>query len=264
MSIDSIADLVDAVRAAGQMALELQSQMTFADRERKSDHSVITQADTQVEAYLAERLRARFPGANLLAEESVWVYDPSQAYTFALDPVDGSDVYSQGMASWCVSLGLLDASLAPIAGMVYAPALDLFLWADVGQPATRNGARLEPAGLEEPLWEQSNVMVSSRVHHELDLQRYPGKIRCLGSAALHLCAPAVYPGIYATLQSRSASIWDLAGAHAILRSVGLEMEYLRGGPVRYAALVDGSLAEDAILAGSAERIARLRGLISRR
>jgi fructose-1,6-bisphosphatase/inositol monophosphatase family enzyme len=65
------------------------------------------------------------------------------------------------------------------------------------------------------------------------------------------------------VEGRGGHIWDIAGAHAILRSHGFDLEYLSGGTINYAVLRDGSPAGDNILGGSREQIKRLRRVLRR-
>jgi myo-inositol-1(or 4)-monophosphatase len=217
VQINSIADLVDHVRRVGEMALEAQRSMGYSDRSYKGDGSVLTETDKRVEDDLTAQIARAYPQANVLGEETVRTYDPVRPYTFAIDPIDGTDVYSQGMPGWCVSVGLFDESWTPIAGILCAPGWGLELFADVGKPATRNGRAIRPPNGSGPLSSQSNVMAYSRIHAQVDWGKYPGKVRSIGSAALHLCFPLIYPAVVGAVEGRGGHIWDIAGAHAILR-----------------------------------------------
>jgi len=261
MRIESIADILDAVKTAGQIALEGQRKLDYSRRSYKSDGSVLTETDKRVERYLAQHIEQAYPDANVLAEETVRDFDRKKSFTFAIDPIDGTDVFSQGMSGWCISVGLLDAYLVPIAGAVFAPKLNLLFFADMGKKAFINGVEINAPFSQEYLSPTSNIMVSSRVHQEFDLSKYPGKIRNIGSAALHLCFPLIYPGIFGAVQSPVVHIWDIAGAHAINLSVGLDFEYLGGGHIDYSTMIDGGSAIDFILAGTQKRIGQLRDLL---
>jgi len=248
------------MKAAGEIALAAQSSTSFAERGYKGDGSVITKTDQRVEDYLYAQVAGLYPQANILAEETVRSYDPDRPYTFAIDPIDGTDVFSQGMHGWCVSLGLFN-QLQPVAGILFAPRLGLLFFADVGKRATVNGAPVLLPDWPDTLSAKSNIMVSSKIHQELDLSRFPGKIRSIGSAALHLCFPLLYEGVFGALQSRGVHIWDIAGAHAINRSVGFDFEYLAGGPLDYSTMTNGGATDDVIVCGSPERISELRGAL---
>jgi fructose-1,6-bisphosphatase/inositol monophosphatase family enzyme len=154
MTIHSIACILEDVKTAGRIALEAQLTGHLV-RDYKSDGSVVTEIDKQLDPFLSACIERDFPQAN--------PFDPQKPYTFAIDPIDGTDVYSQGMHGWCISLGLLDQHLRPVAGIVFAPRLDLLLFADVTQPATLNSIPISLPDAPDPLSEKWNLMVSSRV-----------------------------------------------------------------------------------------------------
>jgi fructose-1,6-bisphosphatase/inositol monophosphatase family enzyme len=260
--MDSIENILAHVETAGGMGAEAQREGCGLDRRLKDDGTIVTETDKRIDAFLFERIAALYPRANILTEEAVRAFDPERPHTFAVDPIDGTDVFSQGMAGWCVSVGLFDRALTPIAGVVYAPQLDLLLFADVGKRATLNGAELSPPSPTEPLSDRSNVMVVSQLHRRLDLGKLPGKIRSVGSAALHLCFPLIYSGVVGSIEGDGGHIWDIAGAHALNRSLGFDLELLSGGPVDYARMIDGSPVGDVILAGHKQRVDELRAVLT--
>lgn len=262
MSLPSIEDVLGFVKAAGDIALAEQRKLGYGDRRYKDDGSVVTRVDKLVEDYLFERIAGAYPVANVLTEETARAFDLQKPCTFAVDPIDGTDVFSQGMVGWCVSVGLLDAGLTPIAGVVFAPRLELLFFADAGKRATLNGVEIDPPNLPDcAISAKTNVMVHSGIHRQLDLDGYPGKLRNIGSAALHLCFPLIYPGVFGAVEGRGAHIWDIAGAHAINRSLGFDLECLGGGRVDYVRMVDGGPVGDVILAGRKAHIDALRGVL---
>jgi fructose-1,6-bisphosphatase/inositol monophosphatase family enzyme len=88
-------------------------------------------------------------------------------------------------------------------------------------------------------------------------------MRNVGSAALHICYPVIYGGVVGAVLHSAIHIWDIAAAHAINLSHGWDLEYLHGGKLDYAALVDGGRAEDFILAGPESIIGRFRAKLAR-
>jgi fructose-1,6-bisphosphatase/inositol monophosphatase family enzyme len=263
VTISSIAALVDAVKAAGVHALERRRELDFGARGIKADGSVITAVDHEVEALLAQAIGELYPEAGILGEESTRTWTADRRWTFAVDPIDGTDSFSQGMPGWGVSVGLLDASLQPVAGIVAAPALDLLLVADLDGSLSCNGVALQQPPDPGPLSLRSNLMVSSRSHRDVELSRFPGKIRSLGSAALHLCSWLVFPGVIGAVQGAGCSIWDIAGAHAISRAAGGDVVRLDGGAVDYAALTGGAPCRDILVGGPTRRLDELRSVLSR-
>lgn len=262
MQIKSIAKVLDCVEIAGSMALDAQRRTVPVERSYKRDGSVLTKIDKQVEDYLFGEISRRFPDANVITEETVRSFDPTRPYTFAIDPIDGTDVFSQGMAGWCISVGLMDERLDPVAGIVFSPRLDVLVFADVEKKASFNGKEINLPTTLDPLSARSNIMVSSRIHEQVGLADYPGKIRSIGSAALHLCFPLIYPGVAGAIQHSGVHIWDIAGAHAINLSHGLSIEYLSGEELDYSDMVDGSPAADVILSGPSQIIDALRTILT--
>lgn len=260
----TLAPLVEQVRAAGEQALARQRELGWADRERKDDGSVVTAVDREIEALLADAVAREFPGAGIVGEETARDWTPGRPLTFAIDPIDGTDSFSQGMAGWAISVGVLDEALRPVAGLVLAPTMGLELVADFDSPATLNGQGIARVHGVPATGAAANLMVSSRAHREVDLARFPGKIRNLGSAALHICCPFVFPAVVGALQGPLAHIWDLAGAHAVARSLGGDMVTLGGAPVDYWQLITGGPTGEPMLAGYPELVAELRSVLQAR
>lgn len=261
MHITTIDNLVGYVQNAGRMAFREQKK-GMLKRRYKDDGTVITSIDTRVENYLHARITKEFPDANILSEETTRFFDEKKPYTFVLDPIDGTDVYSQGMRGWCIALGLMK-DFQPVAGMLYSPGLDLFLYADLGRKVSLKGQPLMGPGAACPITARTNLVATSSLHRKLDLRKFPGKIRSIGSAALHLCFPLVYPEIYATLENDQAHIWDILASHAICRSMGLDLEYFGGDVIEYQALTDGRPIGDLVLCGPVDNLKSLRNLLIR-
>jgi fructose-1,6-bisphosphatase/inositol monophosphatase family enzyme len=262
MVLANFAALLDEVRLLGRMALARQRELTHRDRERKRDGSVVTAVDREVEARLAAAIAGLFPGCGIVAEEQVRDWDASRPLTFAIDPIDGTDTFSQGLPGWCISVGVLDHGLRPVAGIVLAPALELELAADAGARARHNGHEVAPPELVPVSSSAANLMVSSRGHRDIDLARFPGKIRSLGSAALHICLPFVLPAVVGAFQGPSAHIWDIAGAHAIALSLGGDLQPFGGGRVDYARLTSGESVGEILLGGYPGHLGELRRVLA--
>ena len=259
--LKTIIPLLEYVTAAGDQALKNQRLLNFSDRGYKADGSILTEIDKKTEDYLFEQISRIYPGANIITEETVRFYDPEREYTFTIDPIDGTDTFSQGMNGWCITIGLLDSKLQPIAGIVYSPPLKMLVFADIGKPAELNGEIIETPDPAESISPQSNLMVPSRCHRLCSLSLFPGKLRNIGSAALHLIYPLIYPGIYGTIEGSGTHIWDIAGAHAINLSLGLDFLFSDGSKFSYSSMTDGSTAGKVFIAGSKYRISEIQKII---
>lgn len=260
MNITTIQPILEEVRSAGQMALQAQ-RSGILERGTKADGTIVTQVDLQVEERLHACIVSLFPQVNFVTEETARSFDPLQPDAFVIDPIDGTEAFSMGMPGWCVSVGLM-RDFKPIAGVLYSPRLDLLLLADVGQPPSLNGRPLAGRSGPEEIGAQTNLMVSSSLHRQVEIGRFPGKVRNLGSAALQLVHPAIYPGIYAAVEGSGTHIWDLLAAHAICLANQMTVEYLDGSEFEYRSLVGGGNIRGPILAGYPERFGRLRAILA--
>ncbi len=258
--MDSVAWLVDTVQAAGRKALAFQQRLNFDCRMYKNDGSVLTEADQAIEEFLVSAIRQHIPEASIVGEEATQAVHKNQ-WTFVIDPIDGTDAFSQGMSHWCISVGVLDPSLEPVAGFIHVPALSLLLWNEVGENLTINGQPWEPRTPLRSLPEGANIMGASRIHHFVNMHPFPGKVRCFGSTAFHLCCPLLYPGVFGVVEHPKAHAWDIAGGHALLKSVGWDLRFFNDQPLNYEPLIQGEMLGHVVLAGPAQHREMLRNII---
>ncbi len=228
--------LLEAVERAAERARQLQSEVT---RAVKHDGSVLTEADTELNASLTDTIRQSFPDANIIAEEHNEAFSAGREWTFTIDPIDGTDAYSQGMPGWCVAVGIHDRELRPLGGIVAAPR-----WGT--DPERGLFAYHLPDGREEIIGadpgdgesrsKASSLMVGSKIHKRYDLSVYPGKIRSFGSSILHTLAVYIHPDVAASVLT-PAYIWDISAAHGIIVQHGIETVYPDGSPLSYDTMV---------------------------
>jgi len=128
--------LVQAVCTAGKEALSRQREVEFLDREYKTDGSVVTVVDRLVEDMLCTEIAREWSDCNFITEENVREFKAGRRYTVVVDPVDGTDNFSQGLFCWRISVAILDHRMVPIAGIVHCPRLDLLFCADLDGNAT--------------------------------------------------------------------------------------------------------------------------------
>jgi myo-inositol-1(or 4)-monophosphatase len=250
MQIHSIYKVLEIVKEAGAIAAEEQDRLAFEDRGYKEDGSIITEVDTKIDRLLSAKISGLYPFANILSEEIQRFFDPQKPYTFAIDPIDGSDSFSQNMPGWCIAVGLLNQQLQPVAGIVYAPGWDVLFFADIGKEAIYNGRAIDLTHRLDVTSPKVGLMVSSKIYREVVLDRFHGKLRSVGSTALHICMPLIYGGVVGSLSSSKAHIWDIAAAHAINLSLGWDLELLSGAKIDYSKLTDGGHSGEVILSGS--------------
>ena len=109
--------------------------------ETKSNaYDVVTKVDKLSENMLLERIGAAFPGHGVLGEESGGHRTDSD-YLWVVDPLDGTNNYSQGLPIFTISVGLQYRGETML-GVVYAPYFGEMYTAVRGGGAWLNGKRI--------------------------------------------------------------------------------------------------------------------------
>jgi fructose-1,6-bisphosphatase/inositol monophosphatase family enzyme len=243
-------ELEELAGRAGKLALHHFRRATV---EHKADHSPVTAADREVEAFLAAELATRYPEAGIVGEEGA-ARTTAGPYCFVLDPIDGTAAFVAGLPTWCVCIGLLHEG-EPVAGVVHLPAAGETFSAAAGE-SWWMGERLPALGAETS--GDRSILLHSKAHlrHRV---RYPAEARSLGSAAYHIALVARGVGEVALVGR--VHVWDLVAPGAVLAHVGGCLRYLSGEAVDLRALIDGRRTPDYVVAGTAQAIARLRPLL---
>ena len=242
-------DITDAARRAGEIALRdfRLGATTTARVDTKQGGSPVTAADLAVDLYLTDRLRAAFPGAGWLSEETA--DDPARLEKVSLlvvDPIDGTRAFVGGDPRWAVSIALIEAG-RPIAGVVHAPALGETYAAAVGCGAwlngalIRSGARASLAGARVGGPKPMIAALAAAAGVELDAApRVP-------SLALRLVQVASGE-LDIGLASASAHDWDVAAADVVLSEAGARLTDAEGEALRYNSV---TIRHGALLASTA-------------
>ncbi len=227
--MDGFKEIKELIVELGQWALSKQHSVK---RNIKKDGSVITEVDLAINEKVTHALTRLYPGCQIVTEEADALAGDGE-YVFVLDPIDGTDSFSMGMSGWCVALGILDAELNPIGGIVSAPAL-------FQSPSVYS---LEPGGVlmlndepfvrenlvdDTPFPEEAQVLATSRCHRYFDCSAYDGKIRNLGSSILHVMGPLLHPDFGGSIVTHCFA-WDIAAGHAIIKSQGLDLYAAKNG-----------------------------------
>lgn len=185
---------------------------------------VVTRADKQGEAFLLERIQKFFPGHGVLGEES-GAHSGTGDYLWVLDPLDGTNNFSQGLPVFTVSIGLQYKGEA-IIGVVYAPYFDEMYTAVKGQGAFLNGKRLrvsDKSALEESVLGtgfpyDKDVNPDNNAGNLAAILPHLRGVRRMGSAAYDLaCVAAGFLDGYWELALHS---WDICAGALLVEEAG--------------------------------------------
>lgn len=106
----------------------------------KADATPLTQADTEINSLVIDRIAEAYPEHSVLGEEESAMQD--SRYTWVCDPVDGTMPYSHGLPISCFSLALCQDGV-PQVGVVYDPFMKRLFYATVGGGAFCNDEQMK-------------------------------------------------------------------------------------------------------------------------
>jgi len=214
-----------AVLAAGKIAETAAS--TASVQQKESLRDIVTAADQRISELLIERLKVT--GLPVISEEAEHL-GPLPASCWVVDPIDGTVNFSHGLASYAVSVGLLEDGEFRL-GAVCAPKLDELYFTLNPEKALLNGRPFQHLH-----GQPAEALVAASFSAKADAAQYllfqainESTRGCLrtGSAALNICWAAA-----AKLQAAygfKAKPWDVAGAVAVARAAGCEVHLRRHG-----------------------------------
>lgn len=182
---------VQLVRDAGELLLDYFGQVGSVP---KGSNDLVTVADTAVEDFMLKKVQRHFPDHQVIAEESTGPgTDSIKEFSWVIDPLDGTVNFAMGIPFFGVSLALLNEG-DPLLGCVYDPVRKELFQAQRGAGSLVNGQRLVIASDNSspaPVGGSSGFLdwgaLAGPASPLLPIMRHFGKMRILGSQALHLC-----------------------------------------------------------------------------
>jgi myo-inositol-1(or 4)-monophosphatase len=200
----------------------------------KGGIDLVTDADHASEAALLAFLRERFPGADVLAEESGASGAGAGGLRFFVDPLDGTTNYAHGVPHFAVNVAVADAQ-GLAAGATYDPLRDELFTAGRGQGATLGAERLSHSGRAKL---DGSLLVTGFPYDVHERPDYPlslfgafirraRAVRRFGSAALDLAYVAA--GRFDGFWELGLKPWDVAPGILLAREAGALVTDMWGG-----------------------------------
>jgi 3'(2'), 5'-bisphosphate nucleotidase len=217
----TLTQLVSLALAAGGEIMRIYAT-DFATR-AKTDKSPVTDADELAEKVILAGLDPAIP---VLAEESAAAGKiPTLGNRFFLvDPLDGTKEFLSRNGEFTVNIALVEGK-TPVAGVVYAPALDEIFVGERGKGALRaTASKLNWSPIKtRPRPTDGLTVVASRSHRDADtdafLQTQTVKELVSAGSSLKFCRVAegkadLYPRFGRTME------WDTGAGQAVLEAAG--------------------------------------------
>jgi myo-inositol-1(or 4)-monophosphatase len=217
----TVNDLVIWAKGAGAVLRDGYGKSHAIDYKGSID--LVTEMDHKSEAYLVEKIRARFPEHTIFAEETGEI-SGSEGACWYIDPLDGTTNYAHHMPNFAVSVAYLEDGALEI-GVIYDPMRDECYSASRGKGAYLNDRTIHVSTTDNLL---SSLLVTGfpydQARSEKNLAnfchftRLSQGVRRLGSAAIDLCYIAA--GRLDGYWEMSLQPYDMAAGALIVREAG--------------------------------------------
>ncbi len=225
MELDKIQEIATGwAKEVGKIHLSYFRGTNLGIETKSNIYDVVTRADKQGEAFLLEQIQKLFPGHGILGEES-GAHSGTGDYLWVLDPLDGTNNFSQGLPVFTVSIGLQYKG-ETVLGVVYAPYLNEMYTAVKGKGAYLNGEPIRVSGksaLEESVLGtgfpyDKDVNPDNNAANLASILPHLRGIRRMGSAAYDLaCVAAGFLDGYWELALHS---WDMCAGALLVEEAG--------------------------------------------
>jgi 3'(2'), 5'-bisphosphate nucleotidase len=211
--------------------------------EAKADASPVTAADLAADAVICAGLAETWPDTPIVTEERAETHAAAAGAHFLVDPLDGTKEFVQQRGEFTVNIALIEDG-APVAGVVYAPAIGRLFRTAPGGGAVEETGPFDPAaeGALRPLRVATPDpaalrVVASKSHRDAATDAYIARyavaeFKSAGSS-LKFCLLAsgeadLYPRLGRTME------WDTAAGHAVLAAAGgAVVRFDDHAPLRY-------------------------------
>ena len=219
----------------------------------KADRTVVTQADTSIEAMVREQVAAAFPDDHVFGEEEGGG-DRATGRVWIVDPIDATANYARGIPVWATLIALqVDGEL--VLGLVHAPAIGERYEAVRGGGARVNGRPIGVSAIGD--------LAQAQVFHAgleawgpdargrlVGLLGGSARTRGFGDFWGHTL---VARGAGEAMVEPELNIWDYAACQVIVEEAGGRVTQLDGSPTRHLGSVVSSngLLHDEILSALA-------------
>ncbi len=212
------------------------------DPRLKSDGSIVTRADCEIEALLRTELPKLVPGTTVWGEEQGF-QEPGPNGLWLVDPVDGTSNYRFGSPLWGVSIGLVQDGQV-VLGAIALPDLDEIYSAHSGGGATCNDVPL-PAIRPGPIKNEELVSYSDRTLIQYAGHKLPGKMRYAGAFVIE--STFMLKGHFRGVISHKANLYDVAASICMATELGAEICYFDGSALDIPALIRAQRIEKPFL-----------------
>lgn len=233
----------DIAKYAGKVMLKYFNEDNGASY--KGDKTIVTLADKEINSYLINRVKEKYPSHAVDGEEEQF---GESKYKWVCDPVDGTAMYARHIPVAVFSLALVVDGKS-VVGLVYDPFTNNLYTAIKGQGAYKNNKKIEVNNiLLNDMKSVSNFDMWSNADYNLyDVIKEIGKktyFVSIGSVIRSCMCVANGEFNFAIFPGTKHKNCDIAAAKVIVEEAGGRVTNLFGNDQRYDRSIEGAIVSN--------------------
>ena len=250
MQTEKLEEYLNFAKAIGFFAGEIMLKYFFEENgsKYKSDRTIVTKADTEINRMLIEKIKEKYPDHAVDGEEEQF---GKSKYVWVCDPVDGTSMYACHIPVAVFSLALV-VDGESVLGVVYDPFTKSMYTAIKGTGAYCNNKKIE-------VNKNALTTLGSRFHCDMHPQndfdtdniicnlRKFVKVNDIGSIVRASCCIATGDYVGAIFTGTKHKNCDVAAAKVIVEEAGGKVTDLYGNEQRYDGDVNGALLTNGVV-----------------
>jgi myo-inositol-1(or 4)-monophosphatase len=202
------------------------------------NNQVLTQTDLEIGSKVIEAIEKQYPAHNIIDEEA-GVIDKGSAFTWVVDPIDGTSNFANGIPTYGIMVALLQDA-TPVASGIALPAFNEVYIAQKDSGAYCNGHRITVStqtnlasalvayGIDSHQEQPSLTHNECRLLAEIVL-----RIRNLRTSNSVFDLAMLARGSYGAVLNRTSRIWDNVAIHILVEEAGGKYTDFFGKPMDY-------------------------------
>jgi myo-inositol-1(or 4)-monophosphatase len=258
--------LISALKTSGKILLEYFDK-PIESRQKESQSSIVTEADLASDSIITGMIMKKFPGHNLISEETGFLNNNSE-YTWIIDPLDGTSNFASGIPWFGVLISLFSNNI-PVMGGAYLPISDVLYFGEKGEGALRNG---KPLKMQKKLELRNSLIAFSVDYTEdetflnkgMEIYRYVVKnsrnIRSTNSLVDFIY---VAEGKFGGSINLFTKVWDISAPGLIISEAGGTMKDINGNEIEFLINKDIVDRNFPVVAGPREVMETLKEILLR-
>jgi len=226
-------ELIESLaRRAGDTLMKHFRQDWSLLKRRDPAKEIVTSYDKETDRLIVQDIRRRYPHHSLLTEESGSFQDDPD-WLWIVDSLDGTGDFADFNPFFSVCIALMHQTEL-LLGVVYAPAIDEFYFAEKGRGAYLNGVKIQVSDVSDLSrsyifycegGEKDRGRTGALLHN---VYRRVTDIRKLGSAGLETAWVAAGKG--EAYYTTGIEPWDVAAGVLLVQEAGGKVSDFQGNP----------------------------------